>query len=220
MGTAFVRSPPASHNEGADGIDECLQSGGNYFSCRIALASEQDPVARRHLWRIAQAHAAGVSDYGKKGPPADMGGLPHAEVPGMCDPSKPCGDATGLNGAMECLALAFAQAGSDPAIARAAHAKACLCDPEGGKVPSYNTSAFICDAQGRPAFLAPDMKGDEAKDILDCALCHPKRGLAACERETKRLEPSDAALANHIATKHLRRCRTPNRGERTWAEYD
>src|SRR5262245_9080017 len=63
-GTAFVRSPPSSHKPGADAVDECLQSGGNYFSCSGAYQNETDPIVKRYLWRIMQAHAAGMSGYG------------------------------------------------------------------------------------------------------------------------------------------------------------
>ena len=54
------------------------------------------------------------------------------------------------------------------------------------------------------------MKADEGKDIVDCAICHPKRGPAACEREIARLKSSDPPLAVFVETEQLRRCRTPS----------
>ena len=207
----FVRSPPSSHKSSADAVDECTQAGGNYFSCSGAYEGEEDAVLKRYLFRIAQAQAAGVKDYGKAGPPADMGGLPHAEVPAGCDPKKPCDvkdDGLVSNGIVNCLALAHAQHGSNPALAKAAHAHACKCGGKGGAFIGYNSSAFICDKDGKPAFLAPDMKKDEAKDILDCAICDPKLGKAACKADADRLRATDAELAKHIETSQVRRCQT------------
>ncbi|NUO51737.1 MAG: hypothetical protein HOV80_23035 [Polyangiaceae bacterium] len=209
----FVRSPPSSHKASADAVDECTQSGGNYFSCRGAYLGEADPVLKRYLFRIAQAQAAGVKVYGKAGPPQDMGGLPHAEVPAGCDPKKPCDikdDGLVTNTAVPCLALAHAQHGSDPAAAKAAHVHACKCDAKDGTFIGYNSSAFICDKDGKPAFLAPDMKKDEAKDILDCAICEPKLGAAACKADADRLRKADAELAAFVETKQVRRCQTPD----------
>lgn len=214
-GTAFVRHPPHSHNSDADAVDECTQSGGNYFSCRGAYFREQDPVLRRYLYRIAQGHAAGVSGYRPRAPSEE--GPPHAEVPFMCDVKKPCGaknEHGELNSATSCLALAFA---ADSVVtARAAHALACKCDPQDGAFPGYNSTAYLCDEKGRPAFIAPKMKKDEGADIVDCAICHPQRGPAACQREVARLKTSDPALASHVETKQIRRCQTPNEGPYTW----
>ncbi|NUO50499.1 MAG: hypothetical protein HOV80_16715 [Polyangiaceae bacterium] len=207
----FVRSPPSSHKASADAVDECTQSGGNYFSCSGAYEGEEDAVLKRYLYRIAQAQAAGVKDYGKAGPPQDMGGLPHAEVPAGCDPKKPCDikdDGLVSNGLVNCLALAHAQYGSNPAAAKAAHAHACRCGGKGGAFIGYNSSAFICDKDGKPAFLAPDMKKDEAKDILDCAICEPKLGPAACKADADRLRKADAELAKYIEMTQVRRCQT------------
>jgi hypothetical protein len=209
----FVRGAPSSHKPGADAVDECTQAGGNYFSCSGAYEGEEDPVLKRYLYRIAQAQAAGVKDYGKAGPPADMGGLPHAEVPAGCDPKKPCDikdDGLVSNGIINCLALAHAQYGSNPAAAKAAHTHACKCGGKGGSFIGYNSSAFICDKDGKPAFLAPDMKKEEAKDILDCATCDPKLGKAACKADADRLRTTDAELAKHIETNQVRRCQTPD----------
>jgi hypothetical protein len=214
-GTAFVRHPPHSHNSDADAVDECTQSGGNYFSCRGAYFDEQDPVLKRYLYRIAQGHAAGVSSYGPRGPSDES--PPHAEVPFMCDVKKPCGaknEHGDLNSAMSCLALALTA--DNVATARAAHALACKCNSTEGAFPGYNGSAYVCDEKGRPAFIAPKMKKDEGADIVDCAICHPQRGPAACQREIARLKASDAELAAHVETKQIRRCQTPNDGPYTW----
>jgi len=77
-------------------------------------------------------------------------------------------------------------------------------------------AAYICDDKGRPAFLAPEMQNDEGADIIDCAICQPSRGRGACEREAKRLEPTDKELAEHIRKRQMGRCRTPNEGPGTW----
>jgi hypothetical protein len=218
---AFVRHPPHSSNSDADAVDECTQHGGNYFSCRGAYFNEQDPVLKRYLYRIAQGSAAGESGYAHKGPPDTD--LPHAEVPYMCDPAKKCGatnDHGEQNHAESCLARALAdQMANRPAAARAAHAHACKCEPKEASFPGYNGTPFICDERGRPAFIAPKMEKDEAADILDCAICEPRRGAAACQREIERLKRSDPPLATHIETKQIKRCQTPNEGPREWDQY-
>jgi hypothetical protein len=207
----FLRSPPSSHKPDADAVDECTQHGGSYFSCRGAYEGEEDPVVKRYLYRIAQAHAAGVKGYGKVGPPTDMGGLPHAEVPGMCEPARPCDAKTesyGLNDPMSCLALAHAHYDSNPGASKAAHLHACRCGGNKRSFIGYNTSAFICDDAGKPSFLAPDMKADEARAILSCAMCEPKEGPAACKADAERLRASDAELAKHVEQTQVRRCQT------------
>lgn len=217
-GAPFVRHPPHSLNSDADAVDECTQVGGNYFSCRGAYGNEKDPVLKRYLWRIQEAGAAGEHDYSHKGPPETD--LPHAEVPYMCDPAKPCNatnESGELNSAVSCLARAYAeQMANRPGAARAAHAHACKCDPTDGAVPGYNATPFLCDKAGKPAFIAPGMKSDEAADILACAACEPKSGPKACAREVARLETSDAELAAHIRTRQIPRCQTPNDGPRSW----
>lgn len=218
-GTAFVRRPPHSTNSDADGVDECTQVGGNYFSCRGALAEEKDPVLKRYLYRIAQGYAAGIADYRHDGP-AEQGSLPHAEVPYMCDPSKSC-KARNVHGELNhptsCLARTYAEVlMNNGAAARAAHAKACKCDAKEAAFPGYNHTAFICDAAGKPAFIAPKMKDDEGADIIACARCEPKQGPAACEREIARLASADPALSKHIAEKQVRRCQTANDGPNEW----
>lgn len=207
----FLRSPPSSHKSDADAVDECTQHGGSYFSCRGAYEGEEDPVMKRYLYRIAQAQAAGVKSYGKAGPPTDMGALPHAEVPGMCEPAKPCDAKTEsyeLNDTVSCLALAHAHYDSNPGASKAAHLHACHCGAKEGSFIGYNASAFICADGGKPAFLAPDMKADEAKAILHCAMCEPKEGPAACKADAERLRASDADLAKHVETTQVRRCQT------------
>src|SRR5688572_31744977 len=87
-GTAFVRSPPGSEG---DVVDDCTQVGGNYFSCNGAYRAATDPVVKRYLWRIAQGRAAGRSGYTRVGKPGETDGMPHAEVPYMCQLDKPCG---------------------------------------------------------------------------------------------------------------------------------
>jgi hypothetical protein len=215
---AFVRHPPHSTNSDADGVDECTQVGGNYFSCRGAFFEEKDPVMKRYLWRIAQGHAAGEAGYGHQGEPETD--LPHAEVPFMCDPTQPCGATNEhgeLNHAVSCLAAAYAQQiQNHPAEAKAAHVHACTCDAAEGAAPGYNGTPFICDKAGRPAFIAPNMSAEEGADIILCAICHPERGPMACGREIKRLRTSDPELANHIQNKQVARCQTPNEGPNTW----
>lgn len=222
-GTAFVRHPPHSGNSNADWVDECTQTGGNYFSCSGALREAQEAkqdVYRRYLWRISQAYSPGEKTY-RGGGSGMEDGPPHAEVPYMCDVSKPCGasvDGQTWNAAVNCLARA--QIETSAAKARAAHAHACKCDPKGGLVPGYNHTPFICDENGKPAFIAPDMSADEAKDILDCAICHPKRGAKACERDIGRLSTTDKDLATFIEQKQIPRCQTPNEGPREWMDGD
>jgi hypothetical protein len=221
--SAFSRRPPSSNNGNADAIDECTQVGGNYFSCRYAYFEQKDAVVKRYLWRIAEGQAAGVSSYAHKGPKVDPGSLPHAEVPGMCDPRKPCrakSESGELNAPVSCLAAAFAQSGmNDPAGAKRAHALACKCDPKEGSFPGYNGTAFFCDAAGKPAFIAPKMQADEGKDIVDCAICHPERGPSACQREIERLRTVDAELATYVETRQVSRCKTPNEGPYTWGDW-
>jgi hypothetical protein len=218
--SVFARHPPHSSNSDADAIDECTQVGGNYFSCRYAYFSEADPVAKRYLWRIAQGHAAGESGYAHSGPPIEPGSLPHAEVPSMCDPRKPCrskNENGEINGAVNCLARALAASEmNDPAGAKVAHAHACRCDPQEGSFPGYNGTSFICDAAGKPVFIAPKMKADEGKDIIDCAVCHPERGPSACQREIERIRTVDPALSTYVETRQVPRCKTPNEGPRDW----
>ncbi len=218
----FVRVPPHSANSDADWVDACLQVGGSYYSCGGAIREADaagDQAYRRFLWRIAQAHAAGKSTY-DNGPDSDDD-VAHAEVPAMCDVTKPCGgDPSTMvsNTAETCLSRTLTE--TSPARARAAHAKACQCDKAEGAIPAYNGTPFICDAAGKPAFIAPGMKPDVAKDILDCALCHPKRGPKACEAEMKRHAASDAELAAFILDRHIPRCQTKNEGPRSWDELE
>lgn len=218
----FKRNPPHSQNSDADGIDQCLQEGGSYFSCGGALYEEKDPVMKRYLWRITQGHVAGLSGYKSKGPKVEDF-APHAEVPAMCDPTKPCGtknEMGELNGAGPCLARAYVSyLAHNEADAKASHAHACKCDAKQGNYPGYNRTQFICDAEGKPAFVAPDMKPEEGKEIIDCAACHPKRGLDACKKEIERLKTTDAELSTFIATKQLKRCQTPNEGYGDWAQW-
>jgi hypothetical protein len=213
----FVRHPPHTTNSDADAIDLCTQVGGNYFSCGGAYGSETDPIMRRYLLRIAKGHVAGVSGYGKRSG-SEESDVPHAEVPFMCDVKKPCGykDETGneWNGGATCFARAHI-AGT-VASARRAHEHACKCNPGAGPLAGYNETAYTCDEKGRPAFLAPDMPKDEGADIIDCAICQPSRGPAACEREAKRLEPTDKELAELIRKRQMARCRTPNEGPGSW----
>jgi hypothetical protein len=189
----------------------------------MAYFGEADPVVKRYLWRIAQGHAAGESGYAHKGPPVEPGSLPHAEVPFMCDPRKPCRSTNEhgeLNSAVSCLARALQSSGmNDPAGAKAAHAHACRCDPKEGSFPGYNGTSFLCDAAGKPAFIAPKMKAEEGKDILDCAECRPERGPSACQREIERLRTADPALATYIETRQVPRCQTPNEGPRDWDNW-
>jgi hypothetical protein len=219
-GSVFVRHPPHSANSDADAVDACTQVGGNYFSCRGAYFDETDPVAKRYLWRIAQGGAAGESGYVYRGEAIRQGEVPHAEVPFMCDPRKPCrfkSEHGELNGATSCLARASeAYLMKDAATARAAHARACSCDREEGSFPGYNRTPYICDAAGRAAFIAPAMKKEEGKEILDCAICHPERGPAACQREIERLRTSDPPLSAYIEARQIPRCKTPNEGPREW----
>lgn len=219
-GTAFVRHPPHSTNSDADAVDECTQVGGNYFSCRGALDSETDPVLKRYLWRIAEGQAAGQSGYVEKGPPIRQGEIAHAEVPFMCNPAKPCNaknEHGNLNSAVSCLARAAeATAMHQVAAARAAHAHACKCDPKGAASPGYNGTPFLCDAAGRPAFISPRMKPEEGRDIVDCAMCQPERGPAACKREVERLQAKDAELATLVEKRQIPRCQTPNQGPNEW----
>jgi hypothetical protein len=192
---------------GGDGVDECLQVGGNYFSCSSAYADEADPVVKRYLWRISQGHAAGVSTYTAS---SEEESPPHAEVPGMCDLKRPCNAQEGTaeyNKPWNCLALAATA--TTVAEAKAAHAFACRCHGKGPHFIGYNSTAFICDEQGKPAFLAPKMSDAEGADILACASCDAAKGPEACKREVARLESTDAELSRHIATKHVPRCQTP-----------
>lgn len=135
----------------------------------------------------------------------------------MCDLKKPCGARNQhgeLKHAESCLARAHVA--EDVATARAAHALACKCEPKEVAFVGYNATPYICDDKGRPAFLAPNMNKDEGADIVDCAICHPQRGPAACQREITRLKTSDPELAAHVETKQVRRCQTPNQGPYTW----
>lgn len=214
-----MRHPPHSVNSDADAVDACTQVGGNYFSCRGAYFDEPDPPLKRYLWRIAQGHAAGTSDYGKRDG-RETEDIPHAEVPAMCNPTKPCGahnEHGDMNSAVSCLARV--STAPTVAAAKAAHAHACKCDRKEGAFPGYNGTAYFCDEKGRPAFIAPAMTKEEGADILDCAICHPVRGPAACQREIERLKTSDPALASHIETRQIKRCQTPNEGPSTWDQY-
>lgn len=217
-GSPFVRHPPHSTNSDADAVDACTQVGGNYFSCRGAYFDEANPVLKRYLWRIAQGQVAGESGYSHRGPPDTD--LPHAEVPFMCDPTKACNatnESGELNHATSCLARAFAdQIANKPAAALAAHKHACKCNSKEASFPGYNSTPFICDDRGRPAFIAPKMKADEGADIVLCASCEPKKGPAACKREIERLQKEDAELARHIETRQIPRCQTPNEGPNNW----
>lgn len=214
----FVRRPPHSANEPADALDECLQVGGSYFSCSGAILAEQDPVLRRYLVLVAKAHVAGQVGYAWPGPPNED--HPHAEVPGMCAVELPCRaqrDGLTMNeSAAVCLARAqVAMEEKRPAEARAAHALACKCDPEGGKLPGYNHTRFVCEG-AKPAFFAPSMPKDQAADVLACASCNPKTGPKACEREMARLAKDDAALAQWIEKRQLPRCQTAIGSPRSW----
>jgi hypothetical protein len=213
----FVRHPPHTTNSDADAIDLCTQTGGNYFSCGGAHGSETDPIMRRYLLRIAKGHVAGVSGYGKRSG-SDETDIPHAEVPFMCDVTKPCGykDATGNEWNSGATCFARAHIAGTVAAARKAHEHACKCNPGAGPLAGYNQTAYICDDRGRPAFLAPDMPKDEGADIIDCAICQPSRGPGACEREAKRLESTDKELAELIRKRQMARCRTPNEGPGSW----
>ena len=214
----FVRKPPHSANDPADALDECLQVGGNYFSCSGAIRAEKDPVLRRYLVLVAQAHVAGDVGYSWPGPPNED--HPHAEVPGMCGIELPCAterDGVTLNqAATVCLARAqVAMEEKRPAEARAAHALACKCDPEGGKLPGYNHTRFVCEG-GKPVFFAPNMPKNQAADVLACASCNPKTGPKACERELSRLAREDAELADWLVKRQLPRCQTANEGPGSW----
>lgn len=208
----FVHSPRGRQT---DSVDDCTQVGGNYFSCRSAYEGESDPIVKRYLLRIARGYAAGVKSYESEGAPIpDDEGMPHAEMPAMCDITKPCDSTNGsaeLNGPTNCLARAFEERlRNHPKEARAAHALACKCNDDKPAFIAYNASAEICDDDGKPAFIAPDLSRDEGSDIVACAGCDATDGLAACKREIARLEASDAEVARYIAEQRVPRCQTPD----------
>lgn len=202
----FVHEPGKEH-----AVDLCIPHGGIAFSCLGAYADEKDPVQKRYLRRVASGFAAGVRDYASKEPKMEQGMLPHAEVPSMCDPERPCNDETDTgvyNGELACLARTLeAVQMHDPTSARRAHAHACKCNPTNDFI-GYNATAFICDENGKPAFLSPNMSKAEGADILACARCDAKRGPRACKSEIVRLEKSDAPLADYVRTVQIPRCQT------------
>jgi hypothetical protein len=217
----FRRKPP--HHSG-DAVDACLQVGGNYFSCSSSYYEETDDNQKQYLLRIAKGQAAGISNYKHRGEKlADNESMPHAEVPWMCDPSKTCSAKTSmgeLNKATNCLGKAYEMyLKHHEKEAKVAHAHACKCDPKNGLFPAYNGSAFICDKSGRPAFLSPTMSEKEGADIVDCGLCHPKRGPEACQREIKRLTSTHPKLAEYINKRQIPRCQNPAQGMGDWTGY-
>ncbi|NUP10293.1 MAG: hypothetical protein HOW73_29940 [Polyangiaceae bacterium] len=208
----FVREAQVPSLGGADVIDECTHIGGSYVSCYAHYHSDLGAVQKRYLRRIAQGLAGPRKDY-SVGPGGMFDeGFPHAEIPGMCDLSKPCGfkDASGEhNSAFQCLAKTYqALDERDAKTAKAAHELACKCDPKGGDFPAYLESEAICDEQGKPAFIAAGMPKDELDDITACARCDKAKGRAACDREIERLKTSDAELSKWIADEQIPRCQT------------
>lgn len=200
----------------SDPVDGCTQVGGNYFSCRIAYEETSDPIIKRYLLRIARGYAAGIDSYRGRGTPmSDDETLAHAEMPAMCDLSKPCDYTDGsaeFNKPTNCLARAFDERlRHHPKEAKAAHALACKCN---GKKPAfigYNASAEICDENGQPAFIAPNLPADEGADIVACARCDAAEGPGACKREIARLQETDDEVARYIAQHRIPRCQTPDK---------
>jgi uncharacterized protein YgiM (DUF1202 family) len=223
-GTEFVRRPP-THEEAA-GVDACAYQGGFGFACLNALKAEKDPVRRRYMRRMTDA-TAHETFHGWMEPA-------HAEFAMECNDKGPCGKTTanGIPGdwGYACLTKAEAEretrelvkqgkdsprsahpaadAAAAAARSKAAHARACHCDPESAQIPVMGGS-LACDGKDKPVERGGDVGAEEAAEILACAACDPDRGAGACAHEVQRLGSSDPELAKYIGSVHVARCRQP-----------
>ena len=215
-GVLFTRSMPERVEEETDAIDRCLIGGGFYFNCYNAYKRDGDgvklgEVTRRYLARIAMADAGPRKGYER--PPGPPDGGANAEIGACCEPEKACGVPCSVmpdgkaNGGFVCLYAAELALGQhDLFRARAAHAKACECDPMAADFPAYLGGSMYCDTQKRPAFFGGAMRQAERDDVLACARCDAARGRSACDREIARLVSSDPPLARWISEMQIPRC--------------
>jgi hypothetical protein len=225
-GTEFIRRRPTNDEARAGGVDACAYTGGFGFSCLNALKAETDPVRRRYMRRMSDASARETFQGWME--PA------HAEFSLECNDSGPCRKTTanGIPGdwGYACLTKAEAERetsalvklgkeyprSAHPALdsaaalarSKAAHARACHCDPESAQIPVMGGS-LACDGRNKPVERGGDVTPEEAAEILACATCDQDRGAAACSHEVQRLTSSDPELAKYIGSSHVARCRQP-----------
>jgi hypothetical protein len=201
----FVRTKP----EEPHGVDACAFLGGSGMACLEALKEEKDPILRRYMRRLSDADARQGFDELKRGEP---GGVAHAEVALLCNDSGPCGKkVNGVPGddGYACLTKAeAARQQKDLKASKAAHKRACHCDPTGGQIPVMG-GFLACDGKDKPVERGELMSTAEAADVRDCARCDAVKGVAACGREVARLKASDADVAHYVETVLVPNCRKP-----------
>ena len=203
---AFIRERPLA-DEQHSGPDACAYIGGLGFNCVDALLEEKDPVKQRYMRRMSDADARQAWDALKRGEP---NGVAHGEMALLCAASGPCGktDKSGaiMDDGYACLTAAEgARDQKDDAGSKAAHARACKCDPRRAQIPVMG-GFLACDGKDKPVERGQNLTTEEAADVRACAECDPDKGPAACAKEIKLLASSDAELAKYIETVHIPRC--------------
>jgi hypothetical protein len=203
--TGFVRQKPEERH----GVDACAFLGGSGMACLEALTEEKDPILRRYMRRLSDADARQAFDDLKRGEP---GGVAHAEMAMLCNASGPCGkkvsDIAG-DGGYSCLTKAeAARQQKDLKTSKAAHKRACHCDPTGAQIPVMG-GFLACDGKDKPVERGELLSTAEAADVRDCATCDADKGVAACAREITRLKSSDAEIAHYLETVHVPNCKKP-----------
>jgi hypothetical protein len=202
----FVRQRP----EEAKSVDACAFIGGLGMACLDAFVAETDPVKKSYMRRLSDSDAAEAHDAKKRGEPH---GVAHAEIALACADSGPCKqtspDGNPMDDGYACLTKAEAawQEG-ESAVAAAAQARACNCDPGRAIIPVMG-GVLACDGPDKPSERGKDMSIEEAKDVRACATCDATTGAAACQRELERLDKKDAAVASYLRTVHIPRCQQP-----------
>ncbi len=134
---AFVRERPLA-DEQHSGPDACAYIGGFGFNCVDALVDEKDPVKQRYMRRMSDADARQAFDALKRY--GELNKAAHAEMAMLCATSGPCGatDKSGqvMDDGYSCLTAAEgARDQKEEAVSKAAHARACKCDPKRAQIP-------------------------------------------------------------------------------------
>lgn len=200
----FVRARPDSPDR--KGIDACAFIGGFGFACLDALIAEKNPVIKRYMRRMSDADARHAFDQWQAKEP---NGVPHAEFADQCADKGPCkGTSEKSDDGYACLTRAEAAIqGNAEAESKAAHERACTCDPERAQIPIMG--GFLACQGKTPERRGQNITTAEANEIRACAECDAQNGPAACAKEIERLSKSDPDLAKYIETVHAPRCGKP-----------
>ena len=193
----FIRERPGQVPHA--GVDACAYIGWLGFACLDAIKAERDPAKRQYMRRLSDADARLAKDNTNRGVSE---GIPHPEIQLNCKDSGPCGPSEG----MPCLVKA--EVAENEVEAKAAHARACVCDPAGAQIPIMG-GRRACDG-ATPVERGGELTIDEALDIRACGECDPKIGASACMRELERLRPRSPLVAEFLQQTHVPRCQQRN----------